>query len=55
MKTKKSNRSEVRENCLNVPMNKYEKENVRKAADAMGVSMATFVRIVLADYFKEKQ
>lgn len=50
MKTKKTNRDEVRENCLNIPMTANEKDRIRKAASEMGVSMSSFVRIVLADY-----
>ena len=53
MKTAKSNRDEVRENTLCVPMSKEEKETIRKAADDMGVPMSAFARIVLKDFLKK--
>lgn len=53
MKTAKSNRNEVRENSLTVPMNKEEKQAVQNAADKMGVSMSAFARIVLKDFLKK--
>lgn len=53
MKTAKSNRDEVRENPLVIPMSKNEKESVQKAADDMGVSMSAFARMVLKDFMKK--
>jgi hypothetical protein len=53
MKMKRTNRNEVRENALNVPMNMFEKEQLRKAADSMGVSMSTFARIAINEYLKK--
>lgn len=53
MNVKRSNRDELRENTLCVPMSKDEKEIVRKAADDMGVPMSAFVRIVLKDFMKK--
>ena len=55
MKTAKSNRDEVRENSIAVPMTKEEKEGVRKAADDMGLSMSAFVRVVLKEFIKGKK
>ena len=52
MKIAKSNRDEVRENSLTVPMSADEKKRVKKAADEMGVSMSAFARIVLKDFMK---
>lgn len=52
MKTPNVNRDEVRENSLTVPMSKEEKEQIRKAADDMGFSMSTFVRMVLKNFIK---
>lgn len=52
MKQKKTNREEVRENALNVPMTLLEKLSVQKAADNIGVSMSAFVRMALNDYMK---
>ena len=53
MKTPKENREEVRKNCMMVPMTKVEKDNVRAAAEEMGVTMSAFVRIVLKDFMKK--
>lgn len=53
MKTEKSNRDEVRENNLSIPMNKEEKERVREAAENMGVPMSTFARMVIKDFLKK--
>lgn len=53
MKTPKRNRDEVRANTLVIPMRKDEKERIIKAADAMGVSMSAYVRIVLNEHFKK--
>ena len=54
MKAKRSNRDEVRENSLNIPMTIIEKEQIRKAADDMGVSMSTLARIALNEYLKKE-
>ena len=53
MKTPKSNRDEVRANSLVIPMNKEEKEAVKKAADNMGISMSAFARLILKDFMKK--
>ena len=53
MKKAKTNRDEVRENCLTIPMSKEEKNMVRKAADDMGVTMSAFARLVLKDFMKK--
>ena len=53
MNVKRSNRDEVRENSLVVPMNREEKQAVQKAADDMGVSMSAFARLVLKDFMKK--
>lgn len=53
MKRKRTNRDEVRENSLNVPMNMIEKEQVRKVADSIGVSMSTLARIAINEYLKK--
>lgn len=54
MKTAKSNREEVRENSLTIPMNADEKHQVKLAAEKMGVPMSTFARLVLKDYIKKE-
>lgn len=53
MKSAKANRDEVRENSLTILMTKEEKESVQNEAGKMGVSMSTFVRIVLKDFMKK--
>ena len=53
MKTAKTNRDEIRQNTLTVPMSRDEKMMVQKAADDMGVPMSAFVRIVLKDFLKK--
>lgn len=53
MKVANSNRDEIRENTLTIPMSKEEKESVKKAADDMGVTMSAFARIVLKDFMKK--
>lgn len=55
MNTKKANRDEVRKNSVTFLANKKEKEELQKAADEMGVSNSTFMRIVLKDFLKKSQ
>jgi hypothetical protein len=55
MNKRKTNRDEVRENSLTIPMNKQEKERVQKKANEMGISMSAFGRIVLNDFFKKEE
>ena len=54
MKSRKSNRDEVRENTLSLLMRKEEKRRVQDAAEKMGISMSSFVRIVLCEYLERK-
>ena len=54
MKTAKTNRDEVRENTLSIPMTKEEKDSVRNASHKMGVSMSSFARIALKDFAKRE-
>lgn len=54
MKTRKSNRDEVRENTLTVPMTRAEKEAIQREAGKMGLSMSSWVRMVLAEKFNQK-
>lgn len=54
MKTAKTNRDEVRENTLSIPMTKEEKDSVRNASHKMGVSMSSFARIALKDFAKSE-
>ena len=53
VKTAKTNRDEIRQNTLSVPMSRQEKMIVQKAADDMGVPMSAFVRIVIKDFMKK--
>ena len=54
MKTAKSNRDEIRENSLTVPMNEDEKKSIKRAADEMGVTMSAFARIALREFIKKE-
>ena len=47
MKTKKSNRDEVRENNLSIPMTKEEKDAVRSTSAKCGLTMTAWARMVL--------
>ena len=55
MNKPKTNRDEVREKSLTIPMNKQEKERVQKKAADMGISMSAFGRMVLSDFFKKEE
>lgn len=54
MKIPKSNREEVRQNSLTIPMSKEEKDLVKVAAKEMGVSMSTFARIAIKEYVRKE-
>jgi hypothetical protein len=54
MKKAKTNREEVRENNLSIPMTKLEKEAVKKAADGCGLTMTSWARMVLAEKINKK-
>lgn len=45
------NREEQRENQIVVPMSEQEKKRVKEAAKETDRSMASFVRMVLNEYF----
>ena len=47
MKTKKTNREEMRENTVSVPMTQEEKERIRKKAESMGLTMAALIRMTM--------
>ena len=47
MKTAKSDRSEVRDDVLAIPMTKCEKEAVQKASSRSGLTMTAWARMVL--------
>ena len=49
MKKAKTNRDEVRENALQIPMTKAEKEAVRSAASKSGLTMTAWARMVLTE------
>jgi L-rhamnose isomerase len=55
MNKPKTNRDEVRENSLTIPMSKQEKERVQKKANEMGISMSALGRVVLSDFFKKEE
>lgn len=54
MKVAKTNREEVRENSLTVPMSKSEKDEVKRMSNEMGVSMSSFARIVIKEFIKKQ-
>lgn len=54
MKIAKSNRDEIRENSLTVPMNEDEKKAIKRAADEMGVTMSAFARIAMKEFIKKE-
>ena len=47
-----SNREEQRENQIAVPMSEYEKNRIKEAAKKRDRSMASFIRMVLNEYFE---
>lgn len=54
MKTAKTNRDEVRENNLSIPMTKEEKEAVRSASAKLGLTMTSWARMVLNEKINQK-
>ena len=48
------NREEQRENQIVVPMSEQEKNRVKEAAKETDRSMASFVRMVLNEYFERE-
>lgn len=41
-----------RDEVFAIPVTKDEKQNIKKAAEEMGVTMSAFARIVLNDFMK---
>ena len=54
MKTAKTNRDEVRENNLSIPMTKEEKEAVRSASAKCGLTMTAWARMVFNEKINQK-
>lgn len=54
MKTKVADRKRVRGTVITFPVNEYEKTKIIAEADRRGLSMAAFVRDIIADYFKKE-
>ena len=48
------NREEQRKNQIVVPMSEHEKNQIKEAAKETGRSMASFVRMVLNEYFTKE-
>lgn len=48
------NREEQRKNQIVVPMSEHEKEQIKEAAKDNDRSMASFVRMVLNEYFSKE-
>lgn len=42
-----------RDEVFTIPVTKNEKQNIKKAAEEMGVTMSAFARIVLKDFMKK--
>lgn len=49
-----SNREEQRENQIAVPMSEFEKNRIKEAARKRDRSMASFIRMVLNEYFERE-
>ena len=49
-----SNREEQRENQIAVPMSEQEKNRIKEAAKKRDRSMASFIRMVLNEYFERE-
>lgn len=54
MKTPRTNRDEVRKNTFTVTATKAEKEAVRSAADKAGLSISSWVRMIIAEKINQK-
>ena len=48
------NREEQRENQVAVPMSEFEKNRLKEAAKKTDRSMASFIRMVLSEYFEKE-
>ena len=48
------NREEQRENQVAVPMSEFEKNRLQEAAKKTDRSMASFIRMVLNEYFSKE-
>lgn len=48
------NREEQRENQIAVPMSEHEKNRIKEAAKKNDRSMASFIRMVLNEYFEKE-
>lgn len=55
MNKPKENRNEIRNKFLTVPMSQEEKDRISKGAKEMGITKASFVRVVLNDFFKKQE
>jgi hypothetical protein len=54
MKKANSNRDEVRQNNLSIPMTKEEKAAVREASAKTGLTMTSWARMVLTEKINQK-
>lgn len=55
MNKPKENRNEIKNKSLTVPMSQEEKDRIGECAKGMGISKASFVRVVLNDFFKKQE
>lgn len=51
----KKNKIIARDVSITIPMSKEEKKKVQEKANEMGVTMSTFIRIVLKEFLKEER
>lgn len=54
MKTAKANRDDVRETTFTVTVTKNEKDAIQKAAAKIGLTMSSWVRMVVAEKINQK-
>ena len=49
MKTRKTNRDEVKEETITFSYEKLKKEKLQKLADEMGISMSAYIRLAISE------
>jgi hypothetical protein len=52
VKTRKTNRGDVREATITFPTTAAEKKKIQKAANEKGITMSAFIRLVLNEYLR---
>lgn len=54
MKTAKINREEVRSSSIVIPVTEAEKSAVQEEANKLGITLASFARMVLREHLSKK-